>query len=80
MKAQLDAWRADNAIGCVVVRGAGERAFCAGGDIRALYESGKAGAPYALDFYRDEYLLNAAIKHFPKPYMALLHGFVMGEA
>ena len=62
----------------VVIRGAGERAFCAGGDIRALYESGKAGTPYALDFYRDEYRLDAAIKHFPKPYVALMHGIVMG--
>ncbi len=62
----------------VVIRGAGERAFCAGGDIRALYESGKADTPYALDFYRDEYILDAAIKHFPKPYIALIHGIVMG--
>jgi enoyl-CoA hydratase len=78
MKAQLDAWKDDAAVKAVVIRGAGERAFCAGGDIRALYESGKAGTPYALDFYRDEYILNAAIKHFPKPYIALIHGIVMG--
>jgi len=78
MKAQLDAWANDDAIKHVVIRGAGERAFCAGGDIRALYESGKAKTPYALDFYRDEYRLDAAVKHFPKPYIALLHGIVMG--
>ena len=78
MKAQLDAWAVDDAIRFVVIRGEGERAFCAGGDIRALYESGKAGTPYALDFYRDEYRLDAAVKHFPKPYIALLHGIVMG--
>jgi enoyl-CoA hydratase len=78
MKAQLDEWANDAAIKSVVIRGAGERAFCAGGDIRALYESGRAGTPYALDFYRDEYILNAAIKHFPKPYIALIHGIVMG--
>ncbi|HTO39881.1 MAG TPA: enoyl-CoA hydratase/isomerase family protein, partial [Rhizomicrobium sp.] len=70
MKAQLSAWARDGGIACVVIRGAGERAFCAGGDIRALYDSGRAGTPYALDFYRDEYRLNAAIKHFPKPYIA----------
>jgi enoyl-CoA hydratase len=78
IKAQLERWAKDPNIKGVVIRGAGERAFCAGGDIRALYESGKAGTPYALDFYRDEYRLDAAIKHFPKPYVALIHGIVMG--
>jgi enoyl-CoA hydratase len=78
MKAQLETWGEDNAVKSVVIRGAGDRAFCAGGDVRTLYDSGKAGTPYAIEFYRDEYLLNAAIKHYPKPYIALLHGFVMG--
>jgi enoyl-CoA hydratase len=76
MKAQLDAWAGDPEIACVVVRG--ERAFCAGGDIRAIAESGRAGTPYALDFWRDEYILNAAIKHYPKPYLALISGIAMG--
>jgi enoyl-CoA hydratase len=78
MKAQLGEWAADDAVKTVVIRGVGGRAFCAGGDIRALYDSGKAGTPYALDFYRDEYRVDAAIKHYPKPYVALLHGIVMG--
>lgn len=78
MKAQLAAWAVDAAVNCVIVQGDGERAFCAGGDIRTLYDSGKAGTPYAVEFYRDEYLLNAAVKHYPKPYIALLRGFVMG--
>ena len=78
MKAQLAAWAEDAAVKCIVIQGEGERAFCAGGDVRTLYDSGKAGTPYALAFYRDEYLLNAAIKHYPKPYIALLRGFVMG--
>jgi enoyl-CoA hydratase len=78
MKAQLDVWAHDDEIGIVVVQGAGEKAFCAGGDIRSLYESGRAGTSYALDFYRDEYVLNATIKHYPKPYMALIGGIVMG--
>jgi enoyl-CoA hydratase len=78
IRAQLNTWANDEEIKVVVVRGAGDRAFCAGGDIRALYESGKAGTPYALDFYRDEYLLDAAIKHYPKPYIALIHGIDMG--
>jgi enoyl-CoA hydratase len=78
MKARLGAWATDDAVKTVVVRGTGERAFCAGGDIRVLYESGQNGTPYALEFYRDEYRLNAAIKRFPKLYVALLHGIVMG--
>jgi enoyl-CoA hydratase len=78
MKAQLDAWTGDVQIKTAVVQGSGERAFCAGGDIRSLYESGKAGTSYALDFYRDEYILDAAIKHYPKPYVALISGIVMG--
>ena len=78
MKAQLDDWAKDADVKAVAVRGAGDRAFCAGGDIRALYDSGKTGSSYPLEFYRDEYMLNAAIKHFPKPYIALIHGFDMG--
>jgi enoyl-CoA hydratase len=78
MHAQLELWKKDDAVGAVVIQGAGERAFCAGGDIRTLYDSGKAGTPYAVEFYRDEYLLNAFIKHFPKPYVALIRGIVMG--
>jgi enoyl-CoA hydratase len=78
MKAQLDAWAKDDAVKAVVIRGNGDRAFCAGGDIRALYESGNAKTSYALDFWRDEYILNATIKHYPKPYIALIHGIDMG--
>ncbi len=78
MKAQLAVWANNADVKTVIVRGEGERAFCAGGDIRALYNSGRAGTPYALDFYRDEYRLDAAIKHFPKPYVALVRGIVMG--
>ncbi|HEX3943974.1 MAG TPA: enoyl-CoA hydratase/isomerase family protein [Rhizomicrobium sp.] len=78
MKAMLDEWVADERVKTVVIRGTGERAFCAGGDIRSLYESGKSDVSSALDFYRDEYRLNGTIKHYPKPYVALLHGIVMG--
>lgn len=78
MKQQLDRWAKDEAVKSVAIRGAGDRAFCAGGDIRVLYESGKAKTPYALEFYRDEYVLNAAIKRYPKPYVALIHGIDMG--
>lgn len=78
MREQLDEWRDDRDIELVVIRGAGERAFCAGGDIRALYESGKSGNPYAIDFYRHEYRLNTQIKRYPKPYIALINGIAMG--
>jgi len=78
LHAKLKEWAGDDAVKTVVIQGAGERAFCAGGDIRALYDSGKAGTKYIYDFYRDEYLLNAYIKHYPKPYVALISGIVMG--
>ncbi len=78
MRAQLDAWRGDRDIELVIIRGAGERAFCAGGDIRALYESGKSGNPHAIDFYAHEYQLNTLIKRYPKPYIALINGIAMG--
>ncbi len=78
MKVKMEEWAADRAIACVVIRGAGERAFCAGGDIRAVRESGLAGTSYARDFWHDEYILNSTIKHYPKPYIALIHGVCMG--
>ena len=72
-------WEHDPAVTRVVVRPRGDRAFCAGGDIRALYELHKAGrTDEAIDFWREEYPLNAAIKHYPKPYVALIDGIVMG--
>lgn len=78
MDAKLREWRRNPAVERVVIRGAGERAFCAGGDIRALHDSGKAGTPYVIDFYAHEYRLNTLIKRFPKPYIALINGIVMG--
>ena len=75
----LDAWELDPAIQRVVITGAGERAFCAGGDVRVLYDQGKAGAhAEQLQFWRDEYCLNYRIKTYPKPYVALIDGIVMG--
>lgn len=72
----LDLWRDDPAVRLVVVRANG-RAFCAGGDIRAVYEAGQGSAAQKA-FFQAEYRLNAAIKAFPKPYVALIDGFVMG--
>ena len=79
LRAQLDAWTKDSAVTRVVITAAGERAFSAGGDIRALYDLGKADRhSEALQFWRDEYPLNATIKKFRKPYIALIDGIVMG--
>ncbi|MBI2712886.1 MAG: enoyl-CoA hydratase/isomerase family protein [Rhizobiales bacterium] len=79
LRAQLDTWADDAAVTRVVIQAAGERAFSAGGDIRALYDLGRAGCyDQALQFMRDEYMLNAAIKRFRKPYVALIDGIVMG--
>lgn len=78
LTAKLDDWDKDKAIAAVVIEGAGDRAFCAGGDIVKLYNEGRAKGDYPRDFYRDEYLCNARIKHFSKPYVALIDGIVMG--
>lgn len=76
---RLRRWAADPAIAAVVIRGAGERAFCAGGDIRHLHELGTSGrAAEGVAFWREEYTLNVLIKEFPKPYVALIDGIVMG--
>jgi enoyl-CoA hydratase len=79
LHAQLDAWRDDASVTRVVVTGAGDRAFSAGGDLRGIYEAARAGRQQeSLAFWRDEYRLNAAIKLYPKPYVALIDGIVMG--
>jgi enoyl-CoA hydratase len=79
LRTQLDRWAEDAAITRIVITGAGDRAFSAGGDIRALYDLGKAGRhDEALQFWRDEYPLNAVTKNYRKPYVALINGIVMG--
>ena len=81
LERQLDLWRDDPAVQAVVIRGAGERAFCAGGDIRVLWEAGRPGGERGranFRFYADEYRMNTRIKRFPKPYIALMDGIVMG--
>jgi len=72
-------WAADDGVAAVVIAGAGERAFCAGGDIRALYAAlERPGDPLPRDFYWHEYRLNHRIHAFAKPYVALVDGVVMG--
>ena len=75
----LDAWEHDAAVRCIVVEAVGEKDFSAGGDIRQLYEQGRVGAHDAqLEFWREEYVLNERIRSYPKPYVALVDGIVMG--
>jgi enoyl-CoA hydratase len=77
----LRTWAADPSVHAVVVRGAGDRAFCAGGDVRAVYESGRGigGDPdLPAVFFREEYTLIRAIHRFPKPYIAIIDGITMG--
>ena len=78
MKPMLAQWADDVSIENIVIEGAGEKGFCAGGDIRALHDWGKSGAPEATGFYREEYQLNRQIKTYPKPYIALIDGITMG--
>ncbi len=76
---RLTAWERDEEVRAVVIEGAGERAFCAGGDVRALYEAGTGGDPaVAREFYWHEYRQNRHIFRYAKPYVALIDGIVMG--
>ena len=74
----LDQFEADPAVAVVVLEGAGERGLCAGGDIRGLYESSCAGGDLGARFWRQEYIMNARIGRYPKPYVAFMDGLVMG--
>ncbi|ABE36173.1 enoyl-CoA hydratase/isomerase family protein [Paraburkholderia xenovorans LB400] len=75
---RLSQWKDDPAIYGVVIRGAGDRAFCAGGDIRALYQSYRDGSPLYRDFFVDEYRLDHMLHQYPKPCVAVMDGLVMG--
>jgi enoyl-CoA hydratase len=76
--ATLTAWARDPAIEVVILDGAGERGLCAGGDVRWLYDVKTRAPAEALAFWADEYRLNAQIARYPKPYVALMDGIVMG--
>ncbi|XP_038645081.1 3-hydroxyisobutyryl-CoA hydrolase, mitochondrial isoform X2 [Scyliorhinus canicula] len=75
---KLKEWEQDNETSLVIIKGAGEKAFCAGGDIRAVTEAGKVGDRLAEDFFREEYILNNAIGNCQIPYVALIDGVTMG--
>lgn len=77
--AALEKWEKDDSIRAVVLSGAGERGLCAGGDIVAIYNDAKdQDGQSSKDFWRDEYILNAYIARYPKPYVAIMDGIVMG--
>jgi enoyl-CoA hydratase/carnithine racemase len=82
LQLQLDAWRGDDDIAAIFIEGAGDKAFCAGGDVQALYRSAVAtpGGPcdYAEDFFAREYRMNYALHSYPKPIICWGHGIVMG--
>lgn len=74
----LRGWERDDAVRAVVLSGAGDRGLCAGGDVVAIYHSARADGVAARRFWYDEYLLNAQIGRFAKPYVSLMDGIVMG--
>ncbi|MFK0382320.1 enoyl-CoA hydratase/isomerase family protein [Agrobacterium sp. NPDC090273] len=76
--AALDNCAADPEIASVVILGNGERGFCAGGDIRALHNSGSNRTSYAQEFWQTEFLVNQVIANYPKPYLAIMDGITMG--
>ena len=78
MQAALDIWADDPAVRTVVIDGAGERGLCAGGDIVAIYEDARAGGTASIDYWADEYRLDATIAGYAKPVVALMDGIVMG--
>lgn len=79
LDAALIGWRDDPDVALVLIDAAGDRAFCAGGDIAQLYAEGIAGNhDHGRDFWRDEYRMNARIADYAKPVVSLIHGFCMG--
>lgn len=78
MQEQLMQWQEDNSLHAVVVQAAAGKAFCAGGDVRWLYETGLAKNPVQRQFFWHEYRLNHFIHQFDKPYIALMDGITMG--
>src|ERR1051326_1148129 len=76
----LDSWAADPAVRAVLVRAAGDRAFCAGGDVRAIYEAGRGisgSRDLTASFFREEYEIIRHIHRYPKPYVAIIDGITI---
>ncbi|XP_044525633.1 3-hydroxyisobutyryl-CoA hydrolase, mitochondrial [Gracilinanus agilis] len=75
---QLKKWEQEPEISLIIIKGAGGKAFCAGGDVKAIAEAGKAKEKWTQDFFKEEYALNRAIGTYQKPYVAFIHGITMG--
>ena len=78
MLGQLRLWASDSNVRAVVIDAIPGKAFCAGGDVRAIHDAGKKGDGSVMNFFRTEYGMNAKIHRFPKPYIALIDGFAFG--
>lgn len=78
MRAKLIEWERSSAVKAILIKGAGERAFCAGGDVRWLYDNAGEDVERACGFFHEEYRLNSLIHHYSKPFVALIDGIVMG--
>jgi enoyl-CoA hydratase len=78
MRRALAGWAADDRVRTVLISGAGERGLCAGGDIRAIHADAISGGSDSLEFWADEYRLNATLDAYPKPVVAWMDGLVMG--
>lgn len=78
LDSRLAAWERDDEVAAVFIKGTGEKAFCAGGDVMAIYEAGTSGGSLTAEFFAAEYRLNRRIHHFRKPHIALIDGIVMG--
>lgn len=78
MHERLRDWAVDSAVHAVVIDAAPGKAFCAGGDVRAVYDAGRKGDSSVMSFFRTEYPMNATIRRFSKPYIALIDGLAMG--
>ena len=78
MLEQLQLWGNDASVRVVVIDAVPGKAFCAGGDVRAIYDAGRRGDGSVMSFFRTEYRMNATIHRFPQPYIALIDGFAFG--
>jgi len=74
----LEGFTRNELVNAVLIRGAGEKAFCAGGDIRAIYDSYRAAGTLHIEFFAAEYPLDHLLRSYPKPYIALINGIAMG--
>jgi enoyl-CoA hydratase/carnithine racemase len=75
---QLSEWADDDTVDAVLIKASADKAFCAGGDVRWLYDTGRLNDPEQMRFFWHEYRLNHYIKNYPKPYISLLDGITMG--